>query len=43
MVVLNGDSTIQDLVAIYFFDSKPVHFLSTVFPEIKWIQVNKIL
>ena len=36
VAVLEGDEQINDLVAISFYDSKPVYFLSTVVPEIKW-------
>ena len=39
--VLDGDSTIKDLVAILFYDYKPVCFLSSVIPEVKWSTVNK--
>ena len=41
VTVLNGESTIQDLVTISFYDSKPVYFLSTVIPEVKWRKVNE--
>ena len=41
VAVLDGDSTIKDLVAISFYDSKPVYFLSSVIPEVKWSTVNK--
>ena len=34
--MLEGDKQIDNLVAISFYDSKPVYFLSTVVPEIKW-------
>ena len=41
VAVLKGDSSIQDLVAISFYDSKPVYFLSSVIPEVKWSTVQK--
>ena len=41
VAVLDGDSTIKDLVAISFYYSKPVYFLSSVIPEVKWSTVNK--
>ena len=41
VAVLNGDKTVKDLVAISFYDSKPVYFLSTVIPEVKWTKINK--
>jgi len=41
VAVLDGDSAIKDLVAISFYDSKPVYFLSSVIPEVKWSTVNK--
>ena len=36
VAVLEGDEQINDLVAISFYDSKQVYFISTVVPEIKW-------
>ena len=41
VAVLNVDKTVKDLVAISFYDSKPVYFLSTVIPEVKWTKINK--
>ena len=41
VAVLEGDEQVQDLVAISYYDSKPVYFLSTVLPEIKWETVGK--
>ena len=41
VAVLENDTTIKDLVAISFYDSKPVYFLSTVIPEVKWTAVSK--
>ena len=40
-VVLEGDSEIPDLVAVSYYDQKPVHFLSTICESIKWIQCEK--
>ena len=34
MAVLNGDKIVKDLVAISFYDSKPVYFFSAVIPEV---------
>jgi hypothetical protein len=34
IAVLEGDSAIDNLVAISYDDSKPVYFLSTVVPDI---------
>ena len=39
--VLRGDNECPDLVAIMFYDSKPVHFLSTVAESIEWITKDK--
>ena len=39
--VLEGDSEIPDLVAVSYYDQKPVHFLSTICGSIKWIQCEK--
>ena len=41
LAVLEGDSKVQDLIAISFYDSKPVYFLSTVIPDVKWTVVSK--
>ena len=41
--ILEGDSIIEDLIAISFYDSKPVHFLSSTISEIKWNIVSKII
>jgi len=37
VAVLEIDATIKDLVAISFYDSKPVYLFSTVIPEVTWI------
>ena len=39
--VLEGDSEIPHLVAMSYYDQKPVHFLSTICESIKWIQCEK--
>ena len=39
--VLEGDSGIPDLLAMSYYDQKPVHFLSTICESIKWIQCEK--
>ena len=39
--VLEGDSEILDMVAVSYYDQKPVHFLSTICKSIKWIQCEK--
>ena len=39
--VLEGDSEIPDLVAMSYYDQKPVHSLSTICESIKWIQCEK--
>ena len=41
VAVLEGDDDINDLVAVSYYDSKPVYFLSTVVDEVKWITVKK--
>ena len=41
VAVLEGDDVIEDLVAISYYDSKPVYFLSTVVNEIRWETVTK--
>ena len=39
--VLEGDSEMPDLVAVSYYNQKPVHFLSTICESIKWIQCEK--
>lgn len=41
VAVLKGDSAAKDLVAISFYDSKPVYFLSSTIPEVRWTTVTK--
>ena len=41
VAVLEGDSQVKDLVAISYYDSKPVYFLSTVIPDISWHTCGK--
>jgi len=38
---LEGDVECPDLLAIMFYDSKPVHFLSTVAESIMWIRKER--
>jgi hypothetical protein len=39
--VLEGDSKCQNLVASSVYDTKPVHYLSMVAEELKWVEVSK--
>ena len=39
--VLVGDEAVPDLVAVSYYDHKPVHFLSTICKSIKWIECHK--
>ena len=39
--VLEGDPKIPNLVAVSYYDQKPVQFLSTICESIKWIQCEK--
>ena len=41
VIVHNGNNASQDFVTVSFYDSKPVYFLSSVIPEVKWPTVNK--
>ena len=43
VAVLEGDSIIKDLVAMSFYDSKPVYFLSSIIPYVKWNKILKIV
>ena len=40
-VVLEGDDKVPGLLAVSYYDQKPVHFLSTVCEKIKWVQCEK--
>ncbi|KAL7562479.1 hypothetical protein ACA910_005453 [Epithemia clementina (nom. ined.)] len=39
--VLVGDSEIPNLVAVSYYDQKPVHFLFTICKSIRWVQCEK--
>ena len=39
--VLVGDEEVPDLVAVSYYNQKPVHFLSTICESIKWIECHK--
>ena len=39
--VLEGDDEVPGLLAVSYYDQKPVHFLSTVCEKIKWVQCEK--
>ena len=39
--VLEGDTKFPNLVASSVYDAKPVHYLSMVSGEVKWVEVNK--
>ena len=39
--VLEGDLDAPNLVAVSYYDQKPVHFLSTICESIQWIQCQK--
>ena len=41
VAVLKNDPSIKDLVAISYYDSKPVYFLSTVLINVSWTQIEK--
>ena len=41
VAVLKGDPDIKDLVAISYYDSKPVYFLTTVLQNVKWNMLTK--
>ena len=37
VAILEDDDDIQELIAVSYYDSKSVYFLSTVVDEVKWI------
>ena len=39
--VLQGDPEVPDLLAVSYYDQKPVHFLSTICQKIEWVQCEK--
>jgi hypothetical protein len=39
--VLEGDPEYKDLVAFSVYDTKPVHFLSTAYTNLHWIEIAK--
>ena len=39
--ILQGDPDVPDLVAVSYYDQKPVNFLSTICETIKWVQCEK--
>ena len=39
--VLEGDDEVPGLLAVSYYDQKPVHFLSTVCEKIKWVKCEK--
>ena len=39
--VLVGDEEVPDLVAVSYYNQKPVHFLSTICESIKWLEYHK--
>ena len=39
--VLQGDPEVPDLLAVSYYDQKPVHFLSTICQKIKWVECEK--
>ena len=39
--VLQGDPEVPDLLAVSYYDQKPVHFLSTICEKIKWVLTEK--
>jgi hypothetical protein len=39
--VLEGDEEVPNLVAVSYYDAKPVHFLSTICESILWIQLER--
>ena len=39
--ILDGDPDVPNLVAVSYYDQKPVHCLSTICESIHWIQCQK--
>ena len=43
VAVLEGDISIEYLVAISLYDSRPIYFLSNVIPDATWTAVTKTI
>ena len=41
VAVLNGDPDIKPMIAISYYDSKPIYFLSTVVRNVEWIELAR--
>ena len=41
VAVLNGDPDIKQMIAISYYDSKPIYFLSTVVRNVEWIEPTR--
>ena len=41
--VLKGDSLCENLVAVSVYDTKPVHFLSMMCDNIKWVKKSRLI
>ena len=41
VAVLEGDTKVNDLVAISYYDSKPCYFSSTAIDEVSWVTCGK--
>ena len=41
VAVLEGDSDAQNVIAISYYDSKPIYFLSTVLKHVGWNELQK--
>ena len=39
--VLDGDEEVPGLLAVSYYDQKPIHFLSTICEKIKWVECEK--
>ena len=39
--VLKGDEVLKDLVSVSLYDTKPVYFLTSATPDLKWVEKEK--
>ena len=41
VALLDGDPDIKQMIALYYYDSKPIYLLSTVVINVEWIELKR--